>query len=248
MLSEPNDILSKCDKIDAFLVKLDARLAAVRAACGACFDIQSTRFSILSTGATIRREYTKASEEILACKGELTKQRERAYRMMEKAAFLPKWRQAHADVLTYTDHQVMVEIMDIHVITQHPSMGDRTEVNVRVTALDQSKILWPCNSRIWGYDANSPNSGGSFPIGASLKDDLANEFPLSRFQPEYYARSQGLRTGDNEDFTVTFKEYPVNRATSVTLRFMSGVFGQDRSIEMTLPMRVFLKTRGNLGP
>lgn len=259
-LSDPTEILAKCDELDAFINRLDLRLQEARVACGPCLGIGFK-------GESVRKEYAFGIANIPKWRETIRTNRARAAKITERLAedraitqALKTWKQSNRALLTYKDGQVELEITDMSFLPRETvsipfsqsktvtvdTSAARTEVNVRLTVLEGARILWPCNKQPWGYDADSPFHGGSFPIGATLCDDLGNEFPLSKFTPGYFRQSKGLRAGDGEDFTVIFQQYPADKATSLTLRFVPGVFGQDRPIEMTLPTRVFLKTRGSV--
>jgi len=235
-------------QMDAVISELNESAEAARAACGCCFgvgligrNIEKKYNEILAIVADMRQEREARQAFLTAHEEYLAYQKENLRRQAE---YVVQWRKINAHLLTYKDHEVQVEVADIRVYDS-PS-NRRTEFSVRVTALDEGKILWPCNRRIWGYDVH-PDLGGSYPTGASLTDSLGNQLPLARFDPSYYSRTKSIHAGDIEHFVIVFSDCPSKKASSVSLKLHSGVFDQDRLISILLPIKVFLRDSEHMG-
>jgi hypothetical protein len=238
-----NPVASDPNRTDQLIAQLMDVIESARVSCGRCFDVGVK-------GHLVRESYDETLKRITAIRAQnepalerqrasrrAVEERQRALRraVEEHQSTVEQLRQAGA--LSYESSQVRLEIRDIHIA---PTL---TEFAVRLTVLDEARILWPCNCTLWGYDAENPFHGGSDPIGASLVDNLGNKLPLVSFTPEYYGRlyrtSSGLHGGDMKDFHVVFGEYPANRATSVRLDFAAGAFGQNDSISFHIPLVPF---------
>ena len=149
-----------------------------------------------------------------------------------------KWRIQNSEYLNYKDDTVEIKIVDIKINELYSSKY--SNINMEVKNISATKILYPVNRKVWGYEYH-PDLGGNYPIGAQLMDDCNNSFKLTKFEPEYYGRQSSIRPSEVTEFTLEFSGYPVDNAKTVVLTFDNGVFGQRDTMKFILPIKVFYK-------
>jgi hypothetical protein len=171
---------------------------------------------------------------------EISKRRQELLASNEADRDLPRWQTRHGDQLkrSLTDTEIVIE--KIH--TEQKDGVESTIVELRVTNKHVGVILRPRNAAVYGYDADSPNVGGTMPIGARLSDSFGNFFKLENVSPKFYGGGSdraGIRPGEAVNFTLKFADAPVRNSTYVLLSLQSKTVGQEGPVEFRLPADVF---------
>jgi hypothetical protein len=112
---------------------------------------------------------------------------------------------------------------------------DTTRIRFRLENISEGHIIRPTTSVAWGYDANSPNLGGSAPVGFRLTDDFGNELPLKDIDKKLGPLDAGLQPGLSEDFGAVFSGVPPEKARVIKLMIEPNILGNKAAVMFQIP-------------
>lgn len=147
--------------------------------------------------------------------------------------------------LTYVDDLVKVTFQSAFIPSNHSrtrwgkTRWGKTQMKFEVTVVSKTKIIFP-----FTRDAHQDSITGEtygFPRPFYVKDNYGNRYSVSDIRPYYYSGGigEGLRPGQTETFKILLTNTPLESASHVDVKIPTGVFGNVRAIDFSIPIGLF---------
>lgn len=135
-----------------------------------------------------------------------------------------------------------VSVVSTKVVSDYFTNRLITKIELKVSSLSPTSIIYPKTHRIWGYE-NGSDTGGFTLEGFSIKDNFGNPMKLTSVSPRYVGLSneRGLRYGEDNVFTIRTAENPLDAASHLELKISAGVLGNNKQIVFTIPTSSIIK-------
>jgi len=129
----------------------------------------------------------------------------------------------------------------VRVVAVNRQSSPRSVVNslvIEVTNLSPHRVAKTNLVNCWGYDHDSPEQGGCYDTGFSLKDNYGNSFALDEILGNEGPKTD-IQPGASRRFTVIFEEQIPFVSKTVSLVVSRYAVGNEQPIELALPRSVF---------